>query len=483
MQTDQGHSILNTSQQITDGALAVLSPAEGGSVDRKSSLDTARKPLRWHLRRRGWMILDFLLGAAAVLVAYSTHPSFTFTWESSVATQPGPFQAALLYPWLVVLCMHVAGLQDPLGDQRRWYALLRIVVAVMAALALCLFCLYFISLQQLGRTILLRTFFLSVSLLSLSRFALWRLAGASPRRIGCYLAAKSHARFQELVKSSQLPIEVTIVLADANNDTAPEIVDRFVQHQVDEVVVAANERDHHLWQACLNQGISVTELSLFIEREFYKVPCDDIGLCWLLRFDLKWNHPFYHRFKRLMDVIASGVGLVITAPLILLAAAAILLENGRPVFYSQVRVGFRGKAYRIWKLRTMRTDAEANGAQWAKQRDGRVTAIGRILRITRIDELPQFINVLKGEMSVIGPRPERPQFVDQLAEVIPMYHHRHLLKPGITGWAQINYPYGASVHDAREKLCYDLYYLKNASLLLDVHIALRTIGAVMKGSR
>ncbi len=475
---------MNTNEQINSAPPAVLAPV---SSERKTP-ESFAKPisgagLRWHLRRRGWIVLDTLLGAGAILVAYWTHPSFTFAWESSVATQPGPFQAALLYPSFVALCMHVAGLHDPLGDQRRWYALLRIAVAVMAALALCLFCLYLISLQQLGRTILLRTFFLSVALLSLSRFAIWRLAGAAPRRIGCYLAAQSHARFQELVKSSQLPIEVTMVRADANNGTAPEIVDRFVLHQVDEVVVAASEQDHHLWLACLNQGISVTELSLFIEREFYKVPCDDIGLSWLLRFDLKWNHPFYHRLKRLMDVIASGVGLVVTAPLILLAAAAILLESGRPVFYSQIRVGFRGKPYRIWKLRTMRTDAEANGAQWAKQRDGRVTAIGRILRITRIDELPQFINVLKGEMSLIGPRPERPQFVDQLAEVIPMYHHRHLLKPGITGWAQINYPYGASVHDAREKLCYDLYYLKNASLLLDVHIALRTLGVVMKGSR
>jgi lipopolysaccharide/colanic/teichoic acid biosynthesis glycosyltransferase len=131
----------------------------------------------------------------------------------------------------------------------------------------------------------------------------------------------------------------------------------------------------------------------------------------------------------------------------------------------------------------MRNDAEKGGARWASSGDSRVTAVGRFLRRTRIDELPQFWNVLKGDMSVIGPRPERPEFVEQLAKEIPMYPQRHWLKPGITGWAQINLPYGASVEDSQAKLCYDLYYLKHASLLLDLHIALRTLGVVMKGSR
>ncbi|HTQ30691.1 MAG TPA: sugar transferase, partial [Opitutaceae bacterium] len=193
--------------------------------------------------------------------------------------------------------------------------------------------------------------------------------------------------------------------------------------------------------------------------------------------------PFYHRFKRLLDVFAALIIGTLLSPVLLVAVLAIWLESGKPVLYSQIRMGFRGQPYRILKLRTMRRDAEKSGAQWAAQKDDRVTRVGRLLRKTRIDELPQLWNVLRGEMSFIGPRPERPEFVAKLTPEIPLFPQRHWVQPGITGWAQINYPYGATVEDAREKLCYDLYYIKNSSLLLDLHIAMRTIGAVMKGSR
>ncbi len=168
----------------------------------------------------------------------------------------------------------------------------------------------------------------------------------------------------------------------------------------------------------------------------------------------------------------------------LIAAIAIkATSRGGPVFYSQERVGRFNRLFRIYKLRTMVTNAETNGAQWASVDDNRITPIGNLLRRTRLDEVPQFWNVLKGEMSLIGPRPERPEFVDLLESKIPFYVQRHLVKPGLTGWAQINYPYGASIEDAHNKLTYDLYYIKNASVVLDLQIFLRTIGALMKGSR
>jgi lipopolysaccharide/colanic/teichoic acid biosynthesis glycosyltransferase len=157
--------------------------------------------------------------------------------------------------------------------------------------------------------------------------------------------------------------------------------------------------------------------------------------------------------------------------------------KARRVFYSQVRVGQFGRPFKIWKLRSMRSDAEKHGAQWAQQHDARVTRIGLFLRKTRLNEVPQFFNVFRGEMSFVGPRPERPEFVSGLAKEIPFYQQRHLLKPGITGWAQINYPYGATTADALNKLEYDLYYIKHASPLLDFQTILRTIGAVMKGAR
>ena len=159
------------------------------------------------------------------------------------------------------------------------------------------------------------------------------------------------------------------------------------------------------------------------------------------------------------------------------------LESKGPSLYSQDRVGRFQQHFRIYKLRSMVQNAETNGAQWAAAADARVTRVGRFLRFTRLDEIPQFWNVLRGDMSLVGPRPERPEFVELLSAQIPFYSHRHVVKPGLTGWAQINYPYGASIEDANNKLKYDLYYMKRASLLLDLQIGLRTLGAMMRGSR
>jgi len=428
------------------------------------------------------MALDICLSVAAILVAYALQPQFVFGWQTSNPAQPGAFRAALIYPWFVLSSMHVVGLHDPLGDRRRWFALLRVVFAVAIALGLCLLFLYFTSLQQIGRTILIRTLLLSVVFMGGARVILWKLDSTMSRRIGCLVSSERLARFKALVVRNQIPFEILDPERQANGHTPEDIANFFISEKVDEVV-ASRDFPRDGWLACLNRGIQVTDVAVFVEREFYKVSCDDLDITWLLGIDLKWNHPFYHRLKRLIDVFIAGIGLLFSAPIILVASLVTMFDSGRPVFYSQMRVGLRGKVYRLWKLRTMRTDAETGGARWATHNDLRVTRVGRFLRKTRLDELPQFLNVLKGEMSLIGPRPERPEFVEWLAAEIPLYPQRHWIKPGITGWAQINYPYGASIEDAREKLCYDLYYLKNTSLLLDLHIAVRTLGTIMKGSR
>ena len=185
-------------------------------------------------------------------------------------------------------------------------------------------------------------------------------------------------------------------------------------------------------------------------------------------------------FKRAFDIVASGLLLVVTLPIILLTAIAIKLESKGPAFYRQRRVGLYNEGFDILKLRSMRQDAEVAGkAVWAAEDDPRITRIGRFIRKVRIDELPQTWTVLKGEMSFVGPRPERPQFVQQLEEQLPFYAERHMVKPGITGWAQINYPYGASIEDARHKLEYDLYYAKNYSPFLDMLILLQTLRVVL----
>ncbi|MDV3242705.1 MAG: exopolysaccharide biosynthesis polyprenyl glycosylphosphotransferase, partial [Methylocaldum sp.] len=197
---------------------------------------------------------------------------------------------------------------------------------------------------------------------------------------------------------------------------------------------------------------------------------------------------FQQLSKRAFDVLASLALLAVSWPIMLLTALAIVLESGwrAPVFYHQVRVGKNWRLFKVIKFRSMRTDAEKDGkARWATRNDDRVTRVGRFIRKTRIDELPQLFNVLKGEMSFVGPRPERPEFVEKFAETIPYYSERHRVKPGITGWAQLCYPYGSNYQDAIEKLQYDLYYVKNYSLFLDFLIMLQTIEVVVwgKGAR
>jgi lipopolysaccharide/colanic/teichoic acid biosynthesis glycosyltransferase len=187
--------------------------------------------------------------------------------------------------------------------------------------------------------------------------------------------------------------------------------------------------------------------------------------------------------KRLTDVVLALLILVALAPLTLLALAAIALSADGPLIYRQERVGRYGRTFRIWKLRTMRVGAESGAPQWASDEDPRRTAVGRVLRRTHLDEVPQVANILLGEMSFVGPRPERPEFVAELEAAIPYYAWRHFVRPGLTGWAQVNLPYGSSVEDARRKLEYDLYYVRHYSLLTDLLIVLRTAAAALRGVR
>ena len=189
---------------------------------------------------------------------------------------------------------------------------------------------------------------------------------------------------------------------------------------------------------------------------------------------------FTEAARRLADVVLSLAALLLALPLLLLMAVLIKLDSPGPVIYCQERVGLNGRQFTLLKFRSMRTDAEAAGPCWAAERDPRVTRLGRMLRLTRLDELPQLLNVLAGSMSLIGPRPERPHFAHRLAQAIPHFERRLAVKPGITGWAQVNRPYGASVEDAREKLAYDLHYIAHRSLLLDARILLATVRVVLR---
>jgi sugar transferase (PEP-CTERM system associated) len=254
------------------------------------------------------------------------------------------------------------------------------------------------------------------------------------------------------------------------------------QVAADQIVVAPDDRrgmDLEQLLACKKAGFPVAQYLGFVEHELRRVDIKRMDLGWLVFSDGFYFGAIDRFLKRVFDLTVSSTVLIATAPLVLLGILAIRLEGSGPVFYRQERVTLDGNVFRILKLRTMRLDAESDGAVWATRGDNRITRAGMVLRRTRIDELPQLVNILKGEMSFVGPRPERPMFVDELAAQIPLYRERHMVKAGLTGWAQVNYPYGASVDDARSKLSYDLYYVKNFSILFDCVILLQTLRVVL----
>jgi exopolysaccharide biosynthesis polyprenyl glycosylphosphotransferase len=256
---------------------------------------------------------------------------------------------------------------------------------------------------------------------------------------------------------------------------------------IDAIAVSESARlDDALLQDLLarrGRGSSICSLVVWAEQHLQRVPPELFSSRWLVQaegFELqpgRWGW----RLKRLGDlVVASGL-LLLTAPLLLAAAALIRLEDGGPIFYGQQRTGLYGERILIWKLRSMRQNAERSGARWASRNDARITTVGNWLRRLRIDELPQLVSVLSGDMSLIGPRPERPELELDLEEKIPHYRVRHWVRPGLSGWAQVCYPYGASIEDSRMKLSYDLYYLRNANLMLDFLILIKTLRLVARG--
>lgn len=276
-----------------------------------------------------------------------------------------------------------------------------------------------------------------------------------------------------------------LICSDKNiNDVAEE-------YNVDEIVIALDDKRRMMpvdeLLDCKMSGMTIVDMMVFYEREKGIISLEDVYPSWLVFSDGFAQGGIRALGKRIFDLCASLMLLMIAWPIMLLTMLAIFLESGfkDPVFYRQVRVGENNKNFSVLKFRSMKPDAEKNGAQWAQQQDSRVTRVGGFIRKYRIDELPQIFNVLKGQMSFVGPRPERPEFVQGFDERIPYYRERHRVKPGITGWAQLCYPYGADENDTIQKLQYDLYYVKNYSLFLDLSIMLNTVEVILwgKGAR
>lgn len=423
-----------------------------------------------HVGPYAWAVLEFVVGSLAMLAAYKLTPA-------SLATAGDrhlpAMKAAWLYGLLLTLSAHALGLHNNLNLKSRWRMIVLTIGNVTLSMTLISLLISVALYGQIGRIILVLCAGLTIASSTVLRLAIRRQIHESPLRIGVAGDARLRTYLAELASENTQQLRLC--------DYAPATGACDLVVAQDAHLRAPHETDTLLQIA--DRGVQIFTVTAFVEAYFYRIPIQYISADWLFSIDFRRLHPFYHHVKRFTDFSLALTGIVLGAPLMLIAALAIRLESAGPVFYSQVRVGLFQRPFRIWKLRTMRVDAEQGGAKWASIGDARVTLVGRVLRKTRIDELPQFWNILRGDMAFVGPRPERPEFVEQLAAQIPYYKQRHLVKPGLTGWAQICYPYGASVQDTWNKLSYDFYYIKNSSLTLDFQILLQTVGAISRGSR
>jgi sugar transferase (PEP-CTERM system associated) len=377
------------------------------------------------------------------------------------------------------------------------YALARLLVAISLGVLFLSVMHFALPDITLWRSNSLYAMGLAIGLLLLIRLLLGSMLGgeAFKRRLVVLGAGNRANRIREIEerRGSGFLVVGYIAMNDGaqvipeaiNRSAIYNLADFVVRLGASEVVLALEERRNALPLGDLlrikTTGVHVNEISTFLERETGRVDLDSVNPSWLIFSDgFTAGRRLSSFAKRLFDIVASAILLALTGPVVLIAALLVKLDSKGPAFYRQQRVGLYGQEFWIVKLRTMRTDAEVNGqAVWAEKDDPRVTRLGYWLRKLRIDELPQTWTVLKGEMSFVGPRPERRQFVEDLEQHLRYYAERHMVKPGITGWAQINYPYGASIEDSRNKLEYDLYYAKNYTPFLDLLILLQTVRVIL----
>jgi exopolysaccharide biosynthesis polyprenyl glycosylphosphotransferase len=431
------------------------------------------------LRRAVWA-LDAAAAAGAMLLAYALSPAVVGPWLGRAALPAAVYGGAFLP------VAYAAGLYDWRERARPAALLLRILVVAALAAAATLGFFYLVFYRPIGRYAVAAAVALSGPLVLLPRYAVWRFLRSRPTRVLFLGDGPLATKLEGALHGHGAPYE--IVHAEAGLRTVPAALAELCRARgVDELVLPGDpgELGPVLLPAlhCLPLGCRIRSEADFHEDLFSSVPVEHVGPDWMLSRGLDTANHVAEGVKRLTDVVLALLVLVALAPFTLLALLAIALSADGPILYRQARVGRYGRTFRIWKLRTMRVGAEEGAPQWASDDDPRRTAVGRLLRRTRLDEVPQVVNILVGEMSFVGPRPERPQFVSELEARIPYYAWRHFVRPGLTGWAQVNLPYGSSVEDARRKLEYDLYYVRHYSLLTDLLIVLRTAAAGLRGAR
>ena len=441
-----------------------------------------------------WLLVDLSVLCAGLYFGYSLFP----TLAPEVTPHVALWQAAAIFAFVVSMASLVFGLYERETLVSRSRILTRMLLTTAAATVLAYAIIYVVMYATVSRRV--TGLAMSVFLVSGTtiRLGAWWALHKMHRGVLVVGSRALFKSFEQTCARGGLP-EYRLV---GYVTTGPEPLDRvddaaylgtiigqsldFRRAGITDVVVGTKAaRDPHVmdWVVpCLQDGCRVTNEAIFYEKATGQILVDEITPHWFLFADLKVHCDQQATLKRVFDLATAVIAFCVSAPLWPLIALAIKLCDRGPVFYHQDRVGQNGRIFKLFKFRTMRPDAENGKSLWSSPSDPRVTAVGRFLRRARLDELPQLYNVLIGQMSLIGPRPERPDIVRELCEKLPYYAERHLVKPGITGWAQISFRYGSSIEDAKRKLQFDLYYLKHMSPELDIIILLRTLGTFVRGA-
>jgi sugar transferase (PEP-CTERM system associated) len=445
------------------------------------------------------LIADLVVISGALLLALLVRFSFDF---EAVRTGVGPVlpRALTIAVWVMVGLASM-GMYRHRQRPRPWEVAARAIVGVLIGGLCSVLFFYIFPLVQTGRGVMGLGMLLAIVGLTLERWWLLRMFDLSTakRRVLVLGSGKVASRIASLRRRAdrrRFEIVGYSSTSDADRRSGEdlgltplvEFADALREGGFDEIVVAQDDRrgnfpTHELLEQRF-RGVRVTEVVEFLERETEKIHFDVMQPGWLVFSSGNHAHPLFLGAKRLFDLVVSIALLALISPILLLTVLAIKLEDGfaSPVLYRQQRVGLNDRVFELLKFRSMGLDAEAGGARWwSGAGDARVTRVGRVLRRVRLDEVPQLVNVIRGDMSIVGPRPERPEFVEDLIEKVPYYNYRHSVRPGLTGWAQLNFPYGSSTADARNKLAYDLYYIKNASLVFDMFVFLQTVEVVLWG--
>ncbi len=444
------------------------------------------------LRQLILVLGDSLLLYASLAISLSIRRQLPL--EYSVWSQHWPAFTVIFFTWIIVF--YIAGVYtlSSIKNDLKFYVTASQAIGINIFLAITFFYI-FPNLEIAPKTILALTgiiFFLlfifwrrtahkAISAIGLKKNTL--IIGDSPISI----------ELQKLLSENpQFGYNIVAVLSNKRDFQVPEakyyrnehqLSEILLKHKISTIVLGKSTKDSHLLLRSLyeklNMGLEFLSLAEFYENMTKKIPLPDLDHLWFLENFQEGNKQIYVVIKRTLDIFCSVLGIIISIFILPPIVIILLLTSGRPLLFKQTRLGKNGKLFNAIKLRTMIADAEKNGPQWAIENDPRITTIGKFLRKTRLDEIPQLWNIIKGEMSFVGPRPERPEFITKLAKITPFYRERLLVRPGLTGWAQVNFPYVSTEEDTMKKLQYDLYYIKNRSIILDLAIILKTIKTVI----